>query len=417
MREVQSILKREARKLLRARALTLAATGLAGAAFACALLQLHWWGLAHGYWKITAAILVTGGIAGCVAAMRLGWPAVLGRLGLGLSYKAIASVCHASALFMVMLGAGIAVMPYWDSIPQWMLPVICLPAGAMISAALAGLAGVTPRQAAFVIDGRFHLKERVTTAAELIEQGRADEAWGRCVCQQALVAMEQAGAASHRAAVGGPMFAIAGLAVLLCATMTFLPGPAEPAGPALAATVADALPTMPADQRQRLADALRAAAEKAKEMPAVEANLTRAAAAADKADPETMRKALELLESGGLELRRVIPPDIQSATGGKETLASGSNPKSATNPAVNTATQPAGPELAGGAIDYVHVMNPEYGEVQAASKAGGNAASAVPWAQAWERARSRAMQELNSGSVPAAYRGLVRDFFSDGQKQ
>lgn len=408
MQAVQSILKREARKLLLARVLNVAAVGLAGSAVAAAMLQLHWWGLAHGLWKTTAALLIIAGVAGAVVA--IGLASFVRLAGLPIRSSTIAAIRQACVLFLLILGGGIAFLPYWASMSAWMFPAIALPVGAAIPAVLAGLVGVSTGQAARHLDACFHLKERATTAEELIRQGRADEPWALCVCSQALAAMESAAVGSHQVAMGRHVPAVAGLAVLLCATMSFLPMPQAPVGPAVAERVVAALPTMSAQQRQQLADVLREAAEKAKDKPAIEANLQRAARAAEDADPETMQKALELLASGGLELRRVIPPEFQSVGGGEKAPTAG-NPTTSENVASRSPTNPDSQPPEGSTTDYVRVMNPDYGTVGGADRTSQQSVQTLPWQQAWERARARAIQELDAGQVPSACRAMVKDFF------
>lgn len=403
MKELLSILNATARRLGWSRRIEMGSAGLLGAAGASALLELHAWGMAHDRWHLTGLTLLLGAALSAAAATVTFVIAALRER----PWRANLRIASTTALVVLVAG--------WlslrsESFPAWALPLAALPAGALLGV-IAARRGPSPELTGRYLDRRFALKERASTAAELIAQGREREPWSQCVFAQALTALQREQVLAQPIELPRMSMGMAALGALLCLMLAILlPDKAVPKGDDLAVRVSAALPEMTNRQRQELAAMLLKAAEEAADMPAREANLQRAAQAARQGDPQEMRKALELLAEAGLEIRKVIPKDLSAIGGDGPTPGAGTatTPKTPATSESIAATTPA----ASSAPNYVRVMNPEYATMAATSEPPKGSDATVPWNQAWELARARAMQTLAAGQVPSRHRQLVRDFFA-----
>ena len=380
------------------------AAGLLGAAGASAVLQLHAWGLAHGSQSLTGAILVAAFALATGLALAAWWGGALRNR----AWDGTLRIATSSALILMTVG-WLVLRSQW--IAPWSIPLVALPCGALLGALVAWRRPST-EQAGRYLDHRFALKERASTAAELMARGKSGEPWAQCVLSQALSALQRERVLDHPVERPRTSMGLAAMAALFCLALMLLPGRASLPADDLGARLAWTLPKMTDRQRQELAEALLKAATDAGDKPAVVANLQDAAKAARQADPAAMQRALELLTAtGGIELRKVIPKDLVSGNG-----AGGPTPTPTSGIAVKTpATGENGPAtnpVPLPAANYVRVMNPEYTKVAATGEAPRPSDLSVPWDQAWETARARAMQAVASGQVPARHRELVADFFA-----
>ena len=342
------------------------------------------------------------------------------RLARGLEAAACAATVAALASAAVGLAAGTAA---WLGHPLGG-PALAVPAGIVPLAALGGAVMALrrlrggPAAVALEMDLRFALRERHSTAVELLAAGETGSPRAELVCRQALAAAAEAGLP------GRPMWrrtrrlpAAMGLSLLMClATLALACGldRARPEQPPQSGAMPATTPgprRLSAEQERQLMAALRQVAQQARE-PAVAAAAVRAEQAAKTGEILDLSQALALLAEHGLELRPLARMPGMDRTARNSTL-----------PAVTPA--PAGHRPGGGSPlmaatapleqPYVRVLNPDYRATSPTTGPGESAASsgAAPWAEAWARARSAAAEAIASGQVPAKHRSLVREFFAE----
>ena len=426
--QAKKILRAYARRMKLARLMEASALCAGSAAMASAIVEAGW-----------AFVLVQPSLAVCICMMSLPvaislffpWPRRLLHIETGLARLMTCVLSVAAVAATTVIAAGWA-----GNWPSWLWPAVLVPAGILAGATFAICRGVTLAQAGMCVDLKCHLNESLSTAAELIAQGRDDnDAMSACVYRQAV---EFASAVDTRqvkmwrrtrATAGGVV-----LSMLLAGTLLFVPPllPADvQADLALAARTAGSLAEMTPQQRQQLANVLQAAAGRAAESADVRQALARASSAAAGGDAATLKAALELLARGKIRLQETIgsprvatgdlagqgmhnaepsgPPSSLAAKKAGDSQASSSNPQDGRESAATS--KPSSGEL-------VRVYNPQYrqGELPAASEVGHSAPAAevIPsdWNDAWKQAQLRANDAIRSQEIPPEYRQLVRDYFS-----
>lgn len=420
--EVLGILTAAAWKLRAVRAAEAAAIGAVAGGLAAAALEAAW---------AVARVSVAWGVAFCGAAAVLAIALsassrLRSALGLDVLLAGVsAGVCGAAALG----GAACVVTGWHVGVPKLLLPLLCVPGGALAGAVAVAARGVTAMQAAIFHDVRLGLDERLGTAVELAGGRAGDEAFARCVYAQALAALRQA--RPQRQAVWRRTRATAGalaLSAALWSALAFVPTLGVVDVDESFARVRAGVDSMTPAQREDLAGTLRRLAEQAADNPRLMAALRAAALAAEHELPQEVREQLEqarraLADASDAEAARLARELL--AAMGLDATAGGAGAGATTQLARRDANQPGGPDAnsaTGGARDgplarRVYVYDPAYDRLADAnappttSPAPARAGSLRPLSDAWAAARDRARGALSAGQVPADYRRLVRRFF------
>ncbi len=294
---------------------------------------------------------------------------------------------------------------------HWRAPLIMLACGAIVGFARAMLVGVTPRQAAAIVDGQRDLAARFATAVELTEAGRADEP-GPAEC------VRQAAAALGDAPLAGVSFwrrsrrtaAALGLVIVGILTLGMLASWRESPSVSLAGL-------SPAQRAQVARDLRRRAATTSP--GELQQALDAAAVAVEMVDEDQLARLLAELRDEGIELIELTPEQVRQALGLAEEAAptAGGDDGIGAESAESAATASGNGQVdpAGG----VKVYDPLFAAAVEAAADGAppsDAATrgpAIDYADAWDRARQRAMASLQRGDVPPAYRDIVRRYFAD----
>ena len=332
-------------------------------------------------------------------------------------------VCGTGALAMAM-GPGLTILPR-----AWLL--LLIPAGAIIPAGAAMAAGASLAGVAMDVDRRAGLRERLSTAWELVSS-QQDGPFAAAIEAQAV---EQA---SGR--LGGIHFwtrtrATAGaLGLAILAALLMLPW--EPLESPEAARRRRWL-EVSARAGQALSDSLAAAAEAvAGGQPALVGEVRRleelaAALREGRAelaenwrgavvDLDDLAKALaEAMEAQGVtpearERMAALLAAVERASA-EIVAAMAEDPpvKPVTDVAQTTRPAPVRPAA------WVSVYDPGYASsdppsatAPSTSNGGPETSTHLPFDEAWMVARRRAGESIRSGAVPARYRPLIRDFFA-----
>ena len=319
------------------------------------------------------------------------------------------------AVAVVVAGAGCAIVQAACIVSGWgprFLPValpLLLPLVGAVTAAAVWLRGVSPCEAASVLDTRCGLAEQLGTATELAEASDGPGPVGRCVFERALVAARGASAfrqplwTRSRATTGAML-----LAVLLCGTLALVPA-AGSGDRADIEAIAEAVEGMPRPRREQLAEALRLAAG---DNAAHAGLLNDAATAAERRDAAELAALLNELREAGIEPGEVIPASLlpSGSRGGSEGTAGtgeGAPIAGANGHRSAPATAPSAPE-------FVGVYHPEYAKTLPAAASGGTRGGegVVEYDLAWRAAQRRAADALARDDVPHRYRRLIRRFFA-----
>ena len=422
MREdLLSILAAAARKLLVVRSVESAAIGAVAAGLGAAACEAAW---AVAWVSLPAAAAFC--VVPVLAAVGL---AVSGRMRRALRLSDAVAWPAAGVCGLAGLAGMLAVLAgLYADVPRWALPLMLVPAGALVGAVAAAVRGVSLGQAAVFHDVRLHLEERLSTAAELARSARRDDPFARCVYAQALRAAREGQVGGHagwrrtRATAGA-----LGLSIVLCAAVALLPtwGPAdiERSFEQIRARAADLRPA----KRKELIETLRQLAELAEKNPALRERLIEAAEAAAKDEDlagklgqvEEALAGADVAEAARIarKLLGATSPDGPSG-GSKGAATAPSHPGAGRKPpAIPDANSIVGDGVEKPLVARVFVYDKSYRDVADANgpapagRKGGQDATFLRLDDAWRAARDRASAALAAGSVPAEYRGLVRRFF------
>ncbi|MCK4602306.1 MAG: hypothetical protein KAU28_07555, partial [Phycisphaerae bacterium] len=306
--ELLVILAQARRRLVRTRALESAAV-LAIVAGLCAAVSELAWALAPFAPTVASLIYLLPLVGSIVIALPAARRAL--RLDGHIAFLAAVFCLAASATGVAFIMTG-----SYSQVPTAALPLVLMPLGAAIAAAATGIRGVSLREVAILLDMRADLAERLATAVELAETADCDKPYARTVCAQALSAVREKRPQNlpvwnrSRATTGA-----LGLVGLLCLTLALLPAqpPSEPGGELALAVRLDSLSR---EQRRKLAERFRQAAGGPRTDSELAEKFLQAAAAVEIRDRETLEKTLQKLREAGVELRKVIPPDVLAAAGG-----------------------------------------------------------------------------------------------------
>lgn len=422
-REVLSVLRSAARRLVGVRAVEAAGVGAVAAGLSVAAGQAGF--LAARASTILAVVISLLPVAAGVAILL--WPRV--RLAARLDRRdgrlVAAIICAAALVCAAAVLAGRAVPQ-----PRLLMPMILMPLGALLAAGTVLWRGVSLGQAALYHDVRFGLAERLSTAAELASGQEADRPIARCVYAQAVTAASDADLPRRglwrrsRATMGALT-----LSVALCTVLAIVSPPGSAGASAGAFNeIRQRVRQLNTKEKRELIEALRQLADRVQHDPALRRRLLAAAQAAEKDqqldsrlaelqdavadadDAEAARIARVILKAVGLAAEsgdgQGGPGDakIASGQGGKSPPAFDANSLDA-NSADSEKPLPA----------RTLVYSPSY-----ASKGDANSPTPTPPAgtspfisfdDAWSLARVRAAEAMRTGTVAPEYRDVVRLFF------
>jgi len=324
----------------------------------------------------------------------------------------LARVCESAAVWAAAAGLVSAAMQACALVtsagPSWYfgLPLVVVIAGAIFGVLQALLRGVTSIEAAAVVDGQRDLAERFATAVELTTAGRADSPAGRACREQAMAALGEAplaGVSFWRRTVRTA--AALGLVLIVCMTLA-VAGEMRRAG-------RRSLGGMGGNRRQQLAAELRRGAAGASREE-IRRALDSAALAVEVVDDDELRRLLDELRANGLELVELTPAEVRRVLGLAEEQLPGAGENGQT-PAEGAALDESivAGELTGGVTVYDPLFD---GSVEGTEGLAGSVPKVdytVPYADAWKRARQRAMASLETGEVPPGYRDIIRSYFAE----
>jgi anti-sigma28 factor (negative regulator of flagellin synthesis) len=309
-----------------------------------------------------------------------------------------------------------------EGIPAILIPVALLPAAALLAVVFVCLRPPSLRQVAVMLDLRLNLRERLSTAMELIERGPqvTEAGLSEVIFAQAAGQARQAGVERMRFdSVSRPAAGALGLSVLLAVALLSLGGKgqrfynnADEIGAAFA--------NMSPEQKRTLAEELANAANSAPTL-LTKQDLEKASDAALRDDPQAMKEAVarlkEQIENGTLKVVKVESPG--AIEGHVTDVTNGAGPVANTPHTGNEASAAANSPASANSPDTALVLMPP--SVKAIpdnqAPAAGNApdgGSYVSFDKAWEQAVSQANQSLRDGQVPPRCRQLVRDYFLAG---
>lgn len=397
--ELQIILARSARKLRRTRmAESAAVSATAGAALAAALTAAAWVGPGHPVTLWALALLPAAGLG-----ILLAVPSARSALALPDGW--------AMGLLVGLVGVGVggaALLAAMPSAPAGILTPACV-AGFALAGAVGGGKRRAAAEAARYIDRREGLRDRLATAAELLARpGPGDDPVQAIVLEQSLDALRdgravQAGMWRRGRATVLSLVLAAGLWALLAGSAAIArPGPVGPA-----AADDDAL-VLTAWEQQQLADAIVRAARQAQN-PAAASAINQAAQNVRQGLPLSLS---ELARQAGLSEKQLL--DLLPASAAERIAAVGqlqdahqaSGAAGATAPS-SAPVEPAGPR-------WVRVFEPGRAGGAARGDPAGEGPNLPELADAWQQARRRAGENLQSGQTPAEYRELIRRYFDVG---
>ncbi|MBN1943435.1 MAG: hypothetical protein JW849_09110 [Phycisphaerae bacterium] len=306
-----------------------------------------------------------------------------------------------------IVAAVVMILRVWEwqgglvlsEVSAWMIPVVLLPAGAILGAAVAWLRGASELQAAVLLDRRYDLKERLSTARELLTAGDASGE-AKFVYAQAATAGRSLPRRLDVWRCSRRTPAALALVILFCGALLLLPGPDDRLAAKLLA--ADAI------QRDAMIQKLLRAAEKAD--PETRGVLTELTGVIEARDEKELHRLLEQLRRAGLDVREMLPeeagdlPPVSSGEGrftetDTETAFSLPREKERTTGAVTAVGHPR----------YADHASPP-AETTPSRVAPPISAGETPEMLAWRAARARAAQADLDSPVPLRYRAILRAF-------
>ncbi len=418
-RQVLSILRRHANKLLAARCAQRAVRAGTAGALAAAVVVLAGTCSYMYPWATrlvcVAAIIILAGVLAARQFSIMPW-----RLGGGEFRRPPAGPRATLARTAgVDLVAVVLAMAAWTAaavrpgelalLPRW-CPLLLAPLIAAVAAVVAMFRGVAVHEAAAWLDARADLRQRLVTAAELAERSAATPA-ALAVYAQAIEAMAKIPGRDRKLQESNPPWAAAlGLSLALAALLTLVPVWGLAPQDADVLQLAQSVPTLSAAQRAQLTEAFRKAAAAAAADPNIAAQLARAAAVVEVQDAQELQKVLARLRALGYQPLDCVPASLLAAAG----LAPRGGQNAATLPSPKTGDANSGPlATRAGPDGTVRVFDPAYVALVRAA-ATQNAAPSVPmpsFEDAWSAARARAASAARSGQFPPQYQQLIRDYF------
>jgi hypothetical protein len=409
MREqVVDILSQARRRLLVSRTVGAAVVLVATAAMASASLEVGW-ALAVSQSRL--------GLCACALPMLAGLLLLLVPIKLSLPRPRSPLLHMAAAMLMAIGAAGMLVYysPVREGIPAILISAALLPAAALLAVVFVCLRPPSLRQVAVMLDLRLNLRERLSTAMELIERGSqvAEAGLSEVIFAQAAGQARKAGVERMRfETVSRPAAGALGLSVLLTVALLSLGGERQRFYNS-SEEIASAFPAMSPKEKQDLADELARMAQTAPTRQ-ISQDLQKASDAALHDDPQALNEALARLkkgiETGILKVVNVESPvaHVTDVTNGSGPVANTPQPGNEANATANFATPANSPDTALVMPPPGKALPDNQAPAAGTTLEGG---SYVSFDKAWEQAVSQANQSLRDGQVPPRCQQLVRDYF------
>ena len=271
-------------------------------------------------------------------------------------------------------------------------------------------------QKSILLDLRYNLRERLSTAAELVAGPTRDDGVTEYVCSQAAAGLRrQAGAIRPPWRRTRTTAALLGVVAVLCAILSVSGNLSSPAQEvAVAAVAAEMRKMSPLEQANLLARLRKARARQV--AATLRRKLTEAEQALQDGDAGKLAQIIRALMDAGVDVRALFSKEMLA-------VATGTGAKGGTaRPETHPATIVPKPIAAAEAPAYVHIYHPAYAELLAAGRkgiadsqpdtSGGNVL--VPFEAAWDAARVRAENNLRTrNKIPPQYHQLIRGFFAE----
>lgn len=320
----------------------------------------------------------------------------------------IATIATACCSFVMLM---LLVMQLTLPFPLWILPALTLLVGAFVGAIFSLLRGATAKQTAIFLDAKYQLCEKLSTAAELAEQGDKSSA-GLCVYAQATSAAEQIQARPDFRK-NPPAITIAlVLGIMFCGLLLLIPGREQK--PALneagdikqiVAAMNEISPTM----RNELAKAITDVPTSDEKILAELKALSLAIITKDQVEQQ---RILASLAQAGYRPIASLPANLQRelAQGGADKIANGppqdESPDRELIPADSKVIAEPRP---------VRVYHPDYADTSKRSAVEPPKTSyhPTPTDPAWSATKARAAQTARTPSekLPQNYRPIIRRFY------
>lgn len=407
--EVIDILRVTARRLALMRAAEAGAVTAIAGGLAAAAVQAAWI-IAPRYPLAAAGVCILPLLAGAAVIALPGRARIVGM------ENRIAVVIGGTCIAVGAAGIWAVQAGWYEHISKALVAVAIMPLAALAGAVVRALRPVKPTDAAILLDLRYNLRERLSTAAELVAGPTRDDSVTEYVCSQAA-----AGLRRQAAAIRPPWrrtrttAALLGVVAVLCAILSVSGNLSSPAQEAAVAAVAAQMRKMsPLEQDNLLARLRKARAREG--AGRLRPKLTQAVQAMEDGDAGKLTRLIRALIEAGVDVRALFSKEMLAA-------ATGAGAKGGTAPETHPATIVPRPIAAAEAPAYVHIYHPAYAELLAAGRKGiadsqpdtspGNVL--VPFEAAWDAARVRAENNLarSRNKIPPQYHQLIRDFFAE----
>lgn len=361
-------------------------------------------------------------------------PALLAAALGARSVRKVASVTVRQAAIMACLcvlsaiAAAAIILAGWEvSVPVVVPPAALLAAGAAALGCEQLIRGVSLPEAAFRLDVRFGLEERLSTAVELAEKD-ADVDLREYLDVQGLDALRGCPRRPRMWTRTRRTSATLGMVVLLCATLAAVASQRGGEGAADVLRIAQAFDTMSPPRRAVLATELRRLGGGDDLTAELAEAVNEAAVAAEHSDPTTFRQAINNVNrlvmagsdgvSGQFAEELILAAGVDGGADDKTPMAERLGTRELHPPPTGDDAKRFG-ELEDSALHsrgYVRVYDPHYDESSGTTDERTVAGtvdpeSSVQYDAAWMAARNRAADALARGRIEGRYRRLVRDYF------
>lgn len=312
-----------------------------------------------------------------------------------------------------LVASAFGVSAGWlDSVSLWAIAGAFLAGGFVVGALVASCRRISVGEVAMLVDRRAALRERLTTAAELIASDQCQSSVAQVVCAQAV--REYSARQTRPIRLWRRTRATAAalcLVVMLCATVAMF-GHSR----TRAATVAGraAARRMLSESKRGRAGLISELRRSMADVPSGSPRSERLGAAVDAievGDSEALAEALSRLEEAGVDLAKLLPQGSGQRDSEGEPFDS--------PPGLSAGRERSEPKETHAAKDkapgrFVRVYRSEYAAAAPsgeAPQAGSPVPSYASYDDAWTRAQEQAAARINSRQTPGRYRELIRAFF------
>ncbi|MCE5326896.1 MAG: hypothetical protein LLG01_10835 [Planctomycetaceae bacterium] len=386
-----------ARRLLLARMAQTAVQAGAASCFPAALLELAW--TLAPRWPVAAAMV---SLVSPAAVAVLLFP----RFGINPPVRRIAVAAGVATAAIGVWSIYCGWFSYMPRLSAMVLPLLA----ALTAAAWKASRPVAPAAAAALLDARYALRERLSTAVELAQSRSKPADLADFVAAQAMAALRASGAdrdwPARPAAV--TVAALVGGAIL-CAALAAVPAAMSPAEMARVEALARAMEQMAPREKDEAASRLQNAS--AKSDAQIEQMLLEARRLLLAGDARKLAAVMTRLKEAGVDISPLTGSSLAGSAGMTGGQGAGEAGPSAPPPTAQArpALPPAG--------NYVMVYDPALAKAvrdAAAPAAPQGASQFVPLQTAWQAAQARAADQsrANLSDLPPQYRRMIQDFFS-----